>query len=164
MIERLNYLIVLSTIVILCLACGDDEGEAQESIMGDWRITNILSEYGNFSQMELGSSFDVEQTVTDGSDAGSFRFTESSVSYSFTRNDSLFTGTENWSLELLKENQGFVRVNKYSLTISDEFLFDVSFEDSTQNAQKDAKNMTWHQEPTISGKALRIEMMLKKEN
>ena len=93
---------------------------------------------------------------------GTFFFSRDSVDFDFTRNDTLFLGRAAWDLEVEKVREGFFRVNAYTLTIGEQFLFKVDFEDSTRNSEKNATNAVFYQAPTSPGFGIFLEMTLEK--
>lgn len=153
-IKSVLFLVIVSSF----FACQkNDEIQAENSLMGVWDITTVSSTYGEF----FDNGFDPTETITESAPIGSFHFKKDVVEYDFSRNDTLFTGTASWQLDLEKVRSGFFRENKFTLTIEDHFLFDVSFEDSTRNAEKDAKSVTFLERPS-SGFGVLIEMALEK--
>lgn len=150
---------LFASILVLFAACNKDEIQAEKSIEGNWKVVEITSYYGEFFS---NGGFDPSETILDSGDLGSFNFSENFVDYSFTRNDTLFSGNGSWVLELEKVNQGFTKVNKFTLTIEGHFEFDVAFEDQTKNAEKNAKELTFMEYPT-SGFGVGIELKLEKE-
>lgn len=147
-------------VVIVCsfFACQkNDEIQAEDSLMGVWDIVTVSSVYGDF----FDNGFDPTETISESAPIGTFHFNKDAVEYNFSRNDTLFTGIATWQLELEKVRSGFFRENKFTLTIEDHFLFDVSFEDSTRNAEKEAKSVTFLERPS-SGFGVLIEMALEK--
>ncbi len=152
------FLLITLFFSVLFLGCGKDKVQAEKSLDGIWEVTAINSQYGTFT----GSSFVSTETVSDAVALGTFNFQEGTVEYTFTRNDSLFEGTSAWTLDLERVNAGFNKVNKFTLSMEDQFLFDVTFEDDTKNAEKDAQSMTLREEPT-SASPIYIEVFLRKE-
>ncbi len=159
-----RYHFIIKVLLILMLtsswfACQkNDELQAEDSLMGVWDIVTVSSIYGAFFE----NGFDPAETILESAPIGTFHFKTDAVEYNFTRNDTLFTGTASWQLELEKVRSGFFRENKFTLTIEDHFLFDVSFGDSTRNAEKKATIATFLERPS-SGFGVLIEISLEKE-
>ncbi|MEL6845309.1 MAG: hypothetical protein AAFP02_19050, partial [Bacteroidota bacterium] len=70
---------------------------------------------------------------------------EETVRFTFTRNDTLFSGTSDWELAYEKVRSGFFRVPQYTLTIDELGEFDVAFEDGTNNSQRNAESAEFRQ-------------------
>ena len=139
------------------MACKKDEIQAEDSIEGVWDIIEITSLYAEFSE----NGFDPSETISETGQLGTFTFMQNSVDYTFTRNDTLYSGSKSWNLELEKIREGFSKVNDFTLSIEDDFLFDVTFEDGTKNSEKNAKRATFEEWPT-SGFGVGINMILEK--
>lgn len=147
----------LLLIPVLFMGCNRDEIQAEKSIEGNWEIVSIATNYGSFDVNSFAATDRVEESGT----LGSMNFTEQTVDLNFTRNDTSYTGTEQWSLAYEKVNSGFIRVPQFTLTIENQFVFDVLFEDGTKNAEKKATRMTFYE--IISGPSNRhVEMVLEK--
>ncbi len=134
--------LLLSTYLLslfLCLvSCGNTEDDAADSIIGEWTVTEIISQYGSFSE----NAYNNESSITEDGDLGTFHFDKDSVRFDYTRNDTLYTGSSSWSLNHERVNSGFVRVDQFRLSIDDYFLFDVRFEDGTSNSEKNAEYLS----------------------
>ncbi len=131
--------------------------QAENSIEGVWEIVGIISQYGTFSE----NSFIPSQKVEELGQLGTFTFGEESVDFNFTRNDTMYSGSSSWVLDFEKVNAGFTKEPKFTLTITDHFLFDVFFEDGTKNSEKDAEQATFTATPS-SGIGVQIEFSLEK--
>lgn len=153
----IKYFLFLLVVCSFFACQKNDEIQAEDSLMGVWDIVTVSSMYGEFSD----NGFDPAETISESAPIGTFHFKKDVVEYNFSRNDTLFTGTVSWQLDLEKVRSGFFRENKFTLTIEDHFLFDVSFEDSTRNAEKEAKSATFLERPN-SGFGVLIEMTLEK--
>jgi hypothetical protein len=55
-------------------SCTSSEDHAINSLVGEWEIDRIVSDYGNFNNSTNGS----EETIIDSGDLGMITFTESS--------------------------------------------------------------------------------------
>lgn len=117
----------------------------------------IISYYGDFSD----SGFNPTETIEEAGDLGSFEFTENTVDFEFSRNDTLFSGSSIWDLNMERVNAGFVKVPEFTLTIEEQFLFIVAFEDETKNAEKDAMEITFAGQP-IGNSRVFMEISLEK--
>jgi len=160
-VHHLGYLIIV--IAITFIACKKDEVKAEESLEGEWDITTITSDYGEVAQNSIGSNtFYPSELVEETGQLGTFSFTENTVDFEFTRNDTLYSGTENWNLELEKVNAGFTRVNEYILSIENQFLFIVAFGNETKNSEKNATSITFLESPSEIGYGVSIQMELEK--
>lgn len=146
-----NHLLLLF-IATFFFSCQKDEKQAINSLEGDWQVTAIKSFYSNG-----------EETVEETGALGTFSFDGDMVEYSFTRNDTLFENLRPWMLSAEKVREGFFRDNKFQLEIEGDFLFDVQFEDGTNNAEKNARNMSWNNHETSMSMGVNIEMELTKE-
>ncbi|MBR9920123.1 MAG: hypothetical protein GYB31_04730 [Bacteroidetes bacterium] len=120
--------------LILLSACNKDELQAEQSLQGEWKVTEITSYYGDFDQ----NSFNPSQVVNDTTASGYFLFSEEMAEYNFSRNDTVYSGTASWDLALESVNEGFFKVNDFTLSINGYFMFDVTFGDETKNAEKNA--------------------------
>lgn len=157
MMKRYFFLMVfMASMLVACSK--NDEIQAADSLEGVWDIVAISSLYGEFFE----NGFNPSETVTETTQLGSFHFMEDSVEYAFTRNDTLYTGIGTWELELEKVQEGFSKSNKFTLTIEDHFLFDVSLGDGTRNAEKNASTATFVETPS-SGFGVLIEISLEKQ-
>ena len=158
--QRFN-LFILSVIFtpFILISCSKDEVQAEKSIEGTWNVVEIISNYGDFSN----NGFNPTETVSDVGELGTFTFTDNSVDFNFTRNDTTYNGISSWNLDYEKVNSGFFKVPKFTLDISDQFLFDVIFEDNTKNAEKNATTVTFIENPTNDGFGIQIQLSLEKK-
>jgi hypothetical protein len=153
-----NNLTVLLIAFMLMTSCNRDEVQAKESLEGEWVVSEIYSTYGEYSVNGFSSS----NTVSETGVLGNFNFLAETVEYSFTRNDTTYSGNELWNLEFERVNSGFTKTNKFTLNIGTEFIFDVSFEDETKNAEKNAKNATFKQDPDFDNEVMVVLMLNKR--
>ena len=156
----MKFLTLLSLAILfvtIFISCDKNEVQAENSIEGIWNLVAITSYYGDFSN----NGFNPTETVSDAGELGDFTFTQNSVDFNFTRNDTTYTNSSSWNLDYEKVNSGFTKVPKFTLEINDQFLFDVVFEDNTKNAEKNAKTMTFTETPT-DGFGVSIEISLEK--
>lgn len=156
--QRLIIPILLTILIALgFVSCASDEVQAEESLEGIWDIVAITSYYGAFS----ATGFTASETLTESGQMGTFEFVQDSVAYSFTRNETAYAGHVAWVLDLEKVRSGFSRENQFTMRIEDRFLFDVSFEDETRNAEKEARAVSFI-EILESEVRLLVEMALEK--
>ena len=130
---------VLLLIGLTLASCNRDEIQAQKSLVGSWDVTAITSIY----IPPPGVRNDPSDRVDEAGALGTFEFTEDSVYFSFTRNDTLYTGNSAWLLDRTRVREGFFRVNRFTLGIANQFLFDVTFGDRTANSEKNATSVTF---------------------
>lgn len=129
------YRFMCSTLVLfLCLltACKEDVVQGRTSIVGNWQLTEASTYFPNTGIPK----------VEEQGNLGQFVFDEDSVIFSFTRNDTLYQGSDRWYLLGEKVNDGFFKVNEFTLAIENHFTFRCRFGDETRNAEKDATQMT----------------------
>ncbi len=149
----------LTLILSLALtSCQKPVVKAQKSLEGEWDVVGIISTYGEVVTNGFISSYDVQETGA----LGEFNFQENTVTYSFTRNDTLYSGTTPWNVDHDKVNSGFVRVDQFTLTLDNEYVFDVAFGDQTNNAEKNATEVAFSEDPTALGWNVRIDLSLEK--
>lgn len=146
------------------MGCTSDELQGKKSLEGVWSVNTIASQYGDYS-VENGSVVGSNNTsaTSESGSLGLFTFKGNQVTYNFTRNDTTYNGIGIWQLELAKVNSGFTKTNQWTLTIADDLIFDVRFEDSTKNAEKDASSMELDNWPKVSGKGVAIFIKLQKQ-
>lgn len=153
-----KFLLGCLIILISFAACRNEEDEAINSIRGSWEVTNITSSYGHFRENGWTSS----ETISEMGELGRFEFSEDSVAFEFTRNDTLYTGNDAWSLTTERVNAGFAKVTVYTLIIDNHFILDVEFEDGTKNSERNAENVNFIETPEI-GFGVLIEFELDKQ-
>lgn len=152
-----SLILILSLFSAIIIGCKSDEVQATNSLEGSWQITSVVTTMGTFN----GSTFISEENVKETGELGTFDFTENTVAFSFIQNKEVVVGNETWEFKTEKVNAGFTRVNKHTLTIGNAYLFDVTFEDATKNAEKNAKTITFVKAPTTQ-KPYGISLLLKK--
>ncbi len=94
--------------------------------------------YGQFSE-DFSTHTHTSNLVGN---TGEIKFTTDSISYKFVNGDTIESGHDVWHLKHMKQNAGFVKVDKYQIEIGDKFLFDVFFEDGTTYSERNAKRAT----------------------
>jgi|TARA_B110000259_G_scaffold166488_1_gene194068 hypothetical protein len=140
-------------------SCVDDELQAENSFEGAWNVTEIFSLYGEF----FPTGFNPSSNLTEEGALGYFNFSENKVAYSFTRNDTLYSGNMYWKLDVEKRRTGFVIETFFKLTIEDEFIFDAVFGDSTNSSENNARFAVLTSEAPTSGNGVLISLSLEKE-
>ncbi|MDP5120941.1 MAG: hypothetical protein NWQ46_05070 [Spirosomaceae bacterium] len=144
MTKTLTYFFVCVAFLLLN-SCNIDEIQAKNSVEGRWEITDTVYTTGKFS----GNTFEsVGSSTIQNGQLGYFDFGSEKVAYSYFVGEENFSGIEPWELSTKKVNAGFTRVNAHTLTIGDKFIFDVTFEDDTKNAERKATSMTFIKNPT----------------
>jgi hypothetical protein len=71
------------------------------------------------------------------------------LDYNFEANNEFYAGNEPWTMKTEKVNAGFTRTTQHTLTIQNQFVFDVMFEDGTKNSERNAKLMTLAKNATV---------------
>ena len=140
-------------------SCEKDEKQAINSLEGEWNVVAINSIYGEFSE----NGFSTDETIAEEGQLGTFHFMENTVDYEFERNDTTYSGNKSWNLDVSKVNNGFIKTNQFTLSIDNQFLFDVTFGDATKNSEKNATEATLVQSPTEPGYGVQIEISLQKK-
>ena len=153
------FTLSLMIIPLVFMSCRKDDEQAEKSIVGIWDVVQIKSIYGTFT----GTGFSPTETVEEEGDFGVFSFGVDSVDYSFTRNDTLFSASSTWELTSERVNEGFNKVTIYEVTIDNQFIFEVEFEDGTNNSEENAEEVTFISTPN-EGIGVLIEMRLEKDN
>jgi|GEM_PF-832205 hypothetical protein len=155
--KSITQIISFAVLCGLLISCNKDERQAKNSIEGMWEVTAITTTKG-----QINNAFFVEtSTETETGQLGTFDFLDETVNYNFTRIDTTYNGSSIWFLKSEKINAGFTRVNQHTLTLTDNFIFDVTFEDDTKNAEKNAKKMTLTKNP-IPNNSILIMISLEK--
>lgn len=150
-------LLLLILISLVYISCKKDDIQAQNSMVGDWNVVEINSFYGEFTAT---GSRPIETIVEQGQ-LGTFNFDQDSVTFTFTRNDTLFTGNSAWNLLTEEQRSGFFTELVFTLTIENEFIFDVGFEDRTRDSERNAQELTFMNNPN-NGPGVQITMILEK--
>ena len=157
-----NSILTFLIFVVICMhftSCVDDELQAENSFEGAWNVTEIFSLYGEF----FPTGFNPSSNLTEEGALGYFNFSENKVAYSFTRNDTLYSGNMYWKLDVEKRRTGFVIETFFKLTIEDEFIFDAVFGDSTNSSENNARFAVLTSEAPTSGHGVLISLSIEKE-
>jgi len=149
---------LLIPILFLSACAKQNLRNAEKSLKGDWLVTEIYSAEGE--RTTGGTNITDQQTETG--DLGEFTFTDDEMTYSFTRLDSLYEGSSAWTLNREKVREGFVRVEKYTLT-TDDYDFVCEFGDQTNDAEKNATKVRLIFETESIGAYLTFQLELEKE-
>ena len=134
--------IIFLTIMLCTFSCQKEEDRAIESLIGDWKITTITTQYGEYD--DLGR-FESDSSSTAIGQLGTFNFMEVDVSYNFSNNDKVFNNISQWNLNYDRVKEGFTGKDQYTLTIKDQFIFDVRFGDQTSDSEKNATSATFEE-------------------
>jgi hypothetical protein len=154
---------LLLLLISLCfVSCQKyDLQEAKNSITGNWSVVEITSFYAEFN----GNGARPIETISEQGQLGNFNFEEDSVTFTFTRNDTLFTGNSAWSFTSEQRQAGFVMEVDATLVIENEFTFGVTFEDGIINSEKNAQEVTFsngNRTGVRNGIGVSISMILEK--
>jgi len=102
--------IVLSSCILifsvtLLLSCTTSFQDRQiKNIPGEWEVFKVTTNFVNFVPFK--------PPIEESGDLGFFEFTRSTVTYSFVRNDSLFTGSGPYSVDRNKKAQKIIFSSK----------------------------------------------------
>ena len=162
--KYINLLIIIIIGFLTIFSCVEDQVQAEESLEGNWEVIEIISSYGKF--YEFGH--DSISTVRETEKLGSFIFKSNvngvnNVDYNFKRNDTLFSASKSYNLDLIKIQSGFFKEKKFTLMIEDLYIYDVQFGNYTRNSEKKAKEMELLYWPN-SGFGPGIQIFLEKIN
>jgi hypothetical protein len=124
-----------------------DAKQANESLLGFWKVTSIESFYGEFT----ANGHNGLNIVKNEGNLGNFDFSSSGeVRYKFLRNDTTYQDTTTWVLRSRTElNTGF-KITKFSLDMLGMRKSEVEFGNNVQNSQKNAqlaKFINWPDKP-----------------
>lgn len=153
-----QYFTLLFIAIGLCACAKQNLRNAEKSLKGNWTVTEIYSADGE----RLTGGIDIQNEQTETGELGEFVFTENEVDYNFTRLDSLYENNSTWTLQRDKVNQGFVRVEVYTLDI-DDYDFVCEFGDQTSDAEKNADEVRLIFETKDVGAYSTFQLMLEKE-
>jgi hypothetical protein len=130
-----SILICLVLIYVAFVSCSKQQlNNARESVIGSWRVTEI------YTEQKDTSGINNDGRHWESGELGNFIFDAIIVTYQYTRLDSVYNGTNTWSLGRDKVHAGFYKVEQYILQIGDQ-TFDCDFDDGTANAEKNATRM-----------------------
>ncbi len=134
--------VIILSFLIFTFACKKEEDRAIESLIGDWKITSITTQYGKYD--DLGR-FESDSSSTSEGELGTFNFKELDVTYHFNNNAKTYNKTTTWNLNYDRVKEGFTGKDQYTLFIKDQFIFDVRFGDQTTNSEKNATSATFEE-------------------
>lgn len=123
-------------IFVTLVSCGkSDQQKAQDSLIGDWSVTDI---YQSKNTIIDNGQINESQDFWEGM-LGTFHFTSAEMDYEYIMVDTI-QNTQSYKLHISKENSGFIRVNKYEI-IGDVENFIVRYGDQTSSAISNATNI-----------------------
>ncbi len=145
---------VILLVLIMASACKeDDTSQGVNSLQGVWQVNEVISIYNNSGN----------DRVDETGNLGEFIFDGDTLRFEYTRNDTLYQGVERWQLQNTQENQGFTRVDVFTLTIENHETFVCEFGDQTRNSEKNATNITLRRESEESSRNPWFELSLNKQ-
>ncbi len=147
------FRIILSVFLIVSACKEDDTSQGVNSLQGVWQVNEAISIYDNSGN----------DRVDEAGNLGQFIFDGDTLQFEYTRNDTLYQGVERWQLQRSRENQGFTRVNVFTLIIENYETFICEFGDQTRNSEKNATNITLRREPEENSQDAWIELSLSKQ-
>ena len=154
--------VFLLLLTVFIGSCSKEEIHAIESLEGEWTVTNVVSTYGE-AIAGIITGFIADETIREEGQLGTFSFSEGLVDYEFTRVDTLYSGTDvSWELVHATTPAGFTNEDVFTLTVGDEYIFDVAFGDQTKNSEKDATSAHLVHIPPNPGPGVRIEITMTK--
>lgn len=114
--------------IMLVSGCDDEDGNAKDSLIGEWDVSKTALVTGDLRSESVDSGF--------------MNFGSQVVEYDFKIDSTHYEGTSNWTLNTEMVNEGFIKVPKYTLSITSLLEFDVRFGDMTDGAEKNATFIT----------------------
>lgn len=155
--RSLSLLILFSlTFLTACEKANIKAGE--RSLEGDWLVTNINSAFGE----RTANGISIAESTEESGVLGSFVFSENEVVSSYTRLDTLYENTSTWQLQREKVNEGFFKVERYTLVLENQ-IFTCEFGDQTKNAERNATQLRLIFETTNIGAHEQFILTLEKE-
>lgn len=98
-------LVILFVICSSAVSCTTSFQDRQiKDIPGEWEVFEVTTDFVNFKPFK--------PPIEESGEFGFFEFTKSTVTYSFVRNDSLFTGSGSYELEQKKYSQKIIFSSK----------------------------------------------------
>jgi len=151
--------LVILFLFLLFTACEKVNIKAgEQSLEGNWAVMNITTLYGERS--DLGIT--VQENFEENGSLGAFNFSERKVIAEYTRLDTLYDIASIWELKRDKINEGFFKVEQYTLCLEDQ-NFICKFGDQTKNAERDATRVRLLFETTEMGAYEQFILELEKE-
>ncbi len=121
----LKYFCFFTVFCLTLFSCQDDLSIAEKSLIGQWTIYKVYS----------------NDNIQEG-DFGTFNFKkDGTISVALTSSFLNLNSLESWDLNHQRVNSGFVKVDEFTLNISSLGTFNCAFEDQTNDAHKNAKNI-----------------------
>ncbi|WKN45493.1 hypothetical protein [Tunicatimonas pelagia] len=154
--KRMNdtfFWIILLVFLIVSACKDDDTSQGVDSLQGVWQVNEAISIYDNSG----------DNRVDEAGNLGQFIFDNDTLRFEYTRNDTLYQGIERWQLQRTRENQGFSKVNVFTLMIENHDTFICEFGDQTRNSQMNATNITLRREQEENSQDARVELLLSKQ-
>lgn len=147
------------TLISLLVGCTSTIESANESLVGKWSINKIITSKGN----RISGGLTIDTNITEAIvSIGIMEFTEEGkCTWEFKRLGKTDVGSSSYKLLGRKENEGFIKVRKYSINLNDR-TFDVAFGDQTSDAHKSARDITLSYDPQIVGTYEGFVLFLKK--
>lgn len=145
-------------LLLLFCQCKSDLRQAEDSLNGTWVVNKIISSYGEISAG--GTSYN-EQFTEEGQ-LGTFIFTDDQADYNFTRRDTLTSEVSDWVLNRAKVQEGFTRVERYTLDL-EKLDFQCAFGDGTSDAEQEATEILLSFETTALGPFTQYQLYLEKQ-
>jgi fructose-1,6-bisphosphatase len=134
MIKSSHSLLSLFIVAILsCSSCEKNIDQAKDSLIGSWQVTEIYSYYG--TRVNLGTS--VTQDFTEKGSLGTFEFTNGKANFSYKRRDTIYNGSEPYTLSVEQKKNGFINSPFYTVALTS-ISYECTFGDQTSDAQKKA--------------------------
>jgi len=154
---RIICLLVLS--IFLFVGCEKANIKAGEtSLKGTWIVTKINTAYG--SRTDLGTN--TTQNIEESGTLGQFEFMEDHLLATYTRVDTTYELDTSWELKRDKVNEGFFRVERYSLCLNEQ-IFQCQFGDETKDAERNANEVRLIFETDDIGFYQQFVLFLEKE-
>ncbi len=145
------FQITLLVFLIVSACKEDDTSQGVDSLQGVWQVSEAISIYDNS-----------EDRVDEAGNLGQFIFDGDTLRFEYIRNDTLYQGIERWRLQRSRENQGFFRVNVFTLIIENYKTFICEFGNQTRNSEEDATDITLRHEPKEDSSDARVVLSLEK--
>ncbi len=140
--EKITKSLFILSSIIFSFACEKEKDHAIESLIGNWAITAISTQYGQYNNQ---GQFEQDSTSITEGQLGTINFKNQDVSYKFSNNNKAYSAIAQWNLTYERVKEGFTGRDQYTLIIKDHFVFDVRFGDQTKNSEKNASKATFQE-------------------
>ncbi len=148
-------LFALLTLLALGVSCGRrDLTEAEKSLEGTWKVTEIFSAEGDASG-PVGNGPPNETGAL-----GTFTFSGDRVTYNYTRRGITDSGTSSWDLTREMVPSSFTKVERYTLSLENA-TFAVRFGDQTSDAERNATEIELERFPAAGDESSHILKLTK---